>query len=98
MLKLTLKKPAYEVMITGEKKEEYRTNSKWIMSRLDRTNKEKLKLVKFTNGYKKDSPSFITDYKGWEFKNNVNETYSNGLNVQGNNLICIKLGNERWRA
>ena len=70
-LYLTLKKQAFDVMKTGEKKEEYRKESKWIMSRLNKD----YKYVKFTNGYRKESPSFIVEYKGWERVKDVERIY-----------------------
>ena len=92
MLKLTLKKLAFDLIESGEKKEEYRKESKWILSRLNRINKEELKFVEFRNGYRKTSPSFIVEYKGWEIVKDIDKTYSNGLHVHADKLICIKLG------
>ena len=37
VLRLTLKKKAFDVMVTGEKQEEFRKYSKWIESRLFNT-------------------------------------------------------------
>ena len=48
-LKLSINKKAFDVMVTGEKTEEFRDESKWIMSRL----KKDYDFVQFTNGYGK---------------------------------------------
>lgn len=85
ILHLTLSKKPFEVMVTGEKPEEFRKPSKWILSRLknkDGTDKE-YDLVKFVNGYGADKPYFITNYCGWMEKVGGDEVfhYSNGLKV-----------------
>jgi len=66
ILHLTLKRAPFEVMITGEKDLEYRTSSDWTKSRLfnkDGTER-KYDAVKFTNGYGKDKPQFVAEFKG----------------------------------
>ncbi len=95
-LYLTVHKKAFEVMVTSEKKEEYRKPSKWITSRLFDKNMQpkKYDFVKITNGYKKDSPYFIAQFHGlsnWDITTYLH--FSNGLKVQieaGD--IIIKLG------
>lgn len=95
ILKLTLNKAAFDVMVTGEKKEEYRVKSKWIMSRLWKQDKTKLPLkfyyrkhydfVEFTNGYGKARPKFTAHFI--DFLENLvpfEKTYSNGLKVKVN--------------
>ncbi len=83
ILKLTLKKPPFDVMITGEKKSEYRNTSKWMKSRL--YNKDGTKrdydLIKFTNGYGKQRPYFYAEFLDFEIVKKVNKKYSNGLKV-----------------
>ncbi|TYP71501.1 hypothetical protein [Aquimarina intermedia] len=83
-LHLTLKKRAFEVMVSGEKSTEYRTPSSWIKSRLidKEGNPKKYDNVKFVNGYGHDKPLFLADYKGFEISN-CNQTikFSNGLTV-----------------
>ncbi len=94
-LKLTLSKKPYEVMVTGEKTEEYRRASKWIESRLfdKKGNPRGYEFVQFTNGYKKDSPKFICQYKGVSLVENVQETFSNGLTLDINEpTYVIQLG------
>lgn len=83
-LHLSLKKQPFEVMVTGEKTNEYREPKQWILSRL--LNKygmpKDYDFVRLVNGYGADKPYFIAEYKGWErSKNNDLITYSNGLQV-----------------
>lgn len=103
ILYLSLSKEPFEVMVTGEKKQEFRKPTKWIMSRLyyrDGTEKH-YDVIKFTNGYGKDKPSFCCEFLGFEvmcgpvgrFK------YSNGFEVDleaGDVVIsCGKIGIRR---
>ena len=94
-LKLTLSKKPYEVMVTGEKQKEYRLVSKWMESRLfDKKGYPRhYDFIQFTNGYKKDSPKFICQYKGVSLVENVQETFSNGLTLDINEpTYVIHLG------
>lgn len=86
-LLLTLKKEPFEVMVTGEKREEFRKNSDWIRSRLfDQLGNEKeYDTIKFVNGYGNHRPYFICEYGGFmecymEVRDRI---YSNGLIVSG---------------
>jgi hypothetical protein len=98
ILKLSLNKEPFEVMITGEKKVEYRGKSNWMTSRLvdSKTNEDKVyDLVQFTNGYGKDKPYFTAVYKGYELaKEGVHKKFPNGLvvNTKGTPTYCIQLG------
>lgn len=55
-------------MVTGEKREEFRKPSKWMLSRMFNKNKDgsksfkKYDLVKFVNGYGNDKPYFIAEF------------------------------------
>jgi hypothetical protein len=86
-LHLSLTKEPFAVMITGEKKEEFRKNSDWIRSRLfDKEGNEKeYDYIKFVNGYGADKPYFICKYEGvMECYMNVAErNYTNGLSITG---------------
>ncbi|MEX0662097.1 MAG: hypothetical protein WEA58_04080 [Balneolaceae bacterium] len=67
-LHLTLSKKPFEVMVTGEKKEEFRKNSEWIRSRLfdsDRIMERVYTHIKFVNGYGSDKPYFICEFDGF---------------------------------
>ena len=81
---MILKKEPYDVMVSGEKKYEYRINTKYWTSRLfnkDGTPKQ-FKYVEFSNGYSKNRRQFLVEFKGVEIINEVDEKYSNGLKVK----------------
>ena len=84
---LTLSKQPFEVMVTGEKTEEFREGSDWIISRLmdKEWNPKEYDVIKFVNGYGGDKPYFICKYEGFvEFYMDVaTREYSNGLKVEG---------------
>jgi len=83
-LYLTLKKPQFKITLSGEKKIEYRRSSQWIVSRL--VNK-KYDLIKFVNGYGKDKPFFIVEFKGYKIiRKQEQHLFSNGL------IVEVKLG------
>lgn len=68
VLRLTLSKLPFELMVTGEKKIEYRKPSKWILSRLfekDGVTPKEYDLICFTHGYGSHRPYFICEY--WHF-------------------------------
>ena len=80
---MILKKEPYQVMVSGEKKVEYRDKTHYWTSRLfnkDGTAKE-FRYVEFSNGYRKNRPQFKVELKGVEVIDEVNEVYSNGFRV-----------------
>ena len=83
-LHLTLSKKPFEVMVTGEKTVEFRKPSKWIESRLvDKNgNWKDFDAIKFTQGYGKGKPYFISEYD-YATNESLNKKYeySNGLTV-----------------
>jgi hypothetical protein len=94
-LKLTLSKKPFEVMITGEKKVEYRNQSQWMKSRLfdKHGNPRKYSYVEFVNGYGKDRPRFTVEFKGVAVVERVYQTFSNGLTVDIKEPVyMIRLG------
>jgi len=58
MLTLPTKKKWFDMILSGEKLEEYRNDTQYYESRLDKYIGIPVK-VRFRNGYRKDSPSFI---------------------------------------
>lgn len=98
VLNLTLKKPPFDVMLTGEKKLEYREPTAWILSRLFDKNgtRKEYDAVKFVNGYGSDKPYFVVEFKGWQHVHFKSHTikYSNGfeLQIEEGYYIVIKLG------
>ena len=97
---MTLKKEPYAVMVSGEKKEEFRLKSKWVEGRLicSKTGRDKrYSRVKFVNGYGKTKPSFTVSFKGYKLEaNGVYREYSNGLvvNTRGKPTYVISLGDD----
>ncbi len=68
VLKLTLTKVWFDLMLAGIKIDEYRAPTDWIKNRLiDSKTSEKKEYthVKFTNGYGDKMPFFIAEYKGF---------------------------------
>lgn len=101
ILKLTLKKAPFDVMKTGEKKNEYRRPSKWIESRLyDKDgNPREYDAIEFINGYGATRPRFMCKYLGIGMSmQNYSLSYSNGLKVRvsdGDYIIkCGEILNE----
>ncbi len=82
---LSLGEEPFDVMVTGEKTEEFRKPSNWIKSRLFDKNGEPRDYnhVKFVNGYGHDKPQFLVDFKGFRVSQ-VKQTikFSNGLLVE----------------
>lgn len=91
ILYLSLKKQPFDVMVTGEKNKEFRSQSEWILSRL---RGKMYDYVKFVNGYGNDKPYFICEYKGWKINDtNFRGIYSNGFEVMVDvGAIIIQLG------
>lgn len=93
ILNLTLYKSAFEVMVTGEKRFEFRKPGKWINSRLFNKDgsKKGYDLIKFTNGYGNDKPYFVCKYLGFGYEYGLFK-YSNGLEIDVSNDFAIKCG------
>lgn len=62
ILHLSLKKEWFDLMVVGKKTTEYREPTDWIIKRLEKD----YDVIKFTNGYGKDRPYFICEFKGFE--------------------------------
>ena len=98
MLTLSASKEPFHLMLTGEKKYEFRKASKWIESRLYHSTTGERKHythVKFINGYGKQRPYVIFKFLGLLQIHEINEKYSTGLQIleKGGKFYCIKLGN-----
>jgi hypothetical protein len=98
-LQLTLSAAPYNVMVTGEKKVEFRDKSRWIESRLFSKSGEDKRYdrVVFANGYGRDKPRFSVSFKGYKLEpDGVHVTYSNGLVVdrRGEPTYAIFLGDD----
>ncbi len=80
VLHLTLKKKWFDMILSGEKKEEYREFKDYWLSRLTEDNSycqmgfdsgyvinaKEFDVVCFKNGYQKNAPSFVIECKGIE--------------------------------
>ena len=77
VLKLTLKKKWFDLMMSGFKKIEFRTPSEWIYSRLmdENGNAKKYDLIEFKNGYAKNAPSFYCEFLGWDIEEHPTEYF-----------------------
>jgi hypothetical protein len=62
VLRLTLKREWFDMIASGEKREEYRTPSKWILSRLEGKEYDR---IEFKNGYGSNVPTMEVEYLGW---------------------------------
>ncbi len=66
-LNLTLKKKWYDMILSGEKTEEYREIKDYWKCRLmiwPSSNFKHFDTIKFTNGYARNAPSFMIECKG----------------------------------
>ena len=95
VLLLTLKRQPYQVMVTGEKNEEYRDIKAWSNQRL--LNKDgsfrMYDYVRFALAYGADKPFFYCAYKGTKYVSNIHKKYSNGLEVNfDDKRFAIMLG------
>lgn len=80
VLKLTLKKQWFDLMITGEKDFELRNQGKWIESRLFTKEgfSREYDYVRFTNGYGSDKPFFTCKFICASLIFKMNKTFSDG--------------------
>lgn len=63
-LKLTLKRKWFDMIASGEKREEYRTPGPWILSRLEGKEYDR---IEFKNGYGANVPTMEVEYLGWKY-------------------------------
>ena len=85
---LNLHKDAFEVMVTGEKKMEYRECIPKYKGKMG----HHYLFIKFINGYHPNNPAFIVLYLGAEEQENVDVRFSNGLHVKMDRAIVFKFG------
>ena len=60
ILHMTLTKQWFDMIASGEKKEEYREIKPYWITRLNKS----YDVIKFRNGYKPDSPTMLVEFKG----------------------------------
>lgn len=87
ILHLSLKKNWFDLMVSGEKKKEFRSGGSWIRSRLYDKNDypRDYDFIKFVNGYGKDKPYFICEYIDFVecYMDVETHEYSDGSKVEG---------------
>lgn len=86
VLRLSLSKEPFEVMVTGEKAREYRRPSEWIKSRLEGRELRPdgiYDYVLFTNGYGGHRPWFVARFEAVTVcRSPQSVSFSNGLLVE----------------
>ncbi len=87
VLRLTLKRKWFDMIASGEKKEEYRQPTKWILSRL---HGKKYDRIEFKNGYGPNVPTMEVEYLSWGYSFGKREWGGGG--EQGKPLATIYLG------
>lgn len=95
ILHLTLKKKWFDMIIRGDKKEEYREIKPYWDKRL---NGKSYEIVRFRNGYAKDAPTMDVEIKGIRKDVCVPE-WSDGATglhyvIELNNILEVKNVNE----
>jgi len=85
ILRLTLKRKWFDMIASGEKREEYRTLGPWILSRLEGKEYDR---VEFKNGYGPNVPTMEIEYRGWM----VSEGLPKWGAAAGVSYCVIKLG------
>ena len=77
ILHLNLYRKYFDAILKGEKTIEYRDITPYWSKRLEGRYYD---LIKFKNGYRKDAPEMVVEYKGMDTVNYKNElTYAIGL-------------------
>lgn len=84
ILHMTLKKKWFDMILSGEKTEEYREIKPYWTKRLSK----KYDIVRFRNGYNKDSPWFEIEFKNLETGIGRND-WGSGTEP----VFILKLGN-----
>ncbi len=87
VLRLTLKRRWFDLIASGEKREEYRERGRWILSRLEG---KEYAAVEFRNGYQPDAPVVRVQYLGWSYGHGRPEW--GGPGAGGEPVVVIRLG------
>lgn len=87
ILRLTLKRKWFDMIASGEKREEYRTPGKWILSRVKG---KEYDLIEFKNGYGAIVPTMIAEYGGWAYS--FGKRQWGGGSEQGKPYATIYIG------
>lgn len=85
VLRLTLKRKWFDMIASGEKREEYREVGPWINSRI---HGKKYDVVEFKNGYGTSVPTVIVEYKGAMHGTGKSEWGA----IPGKHYLVLRLG------
>jgi hypothetical protein len=101
-LVLWLMKAPFDVMVTREKKLEFRLASEFWRKRLlkfDGTPK-KFDIIEFRNGFGEQRPKFRVKHIATHIIRSFSHTYSNGMAIdfEGQEHIALELGDIEWTA
>ena len=93
ILHLTLKKKWFDMILSGEKKEEYREVKTYWQNRLQINGYHRFEFkeydqIIFKNGYSKDARKMVVEFKGCDIGNAIHE-WSDGMKGE---VFVIKLG------
>jgi len=75
------------MIASGEKREEYRTPGKWILSRLEGREYDR---IEFKNGYGHNVPTMEVEYLGWNYSSGKRQWGGGGDG--GKPVVTIFLG------
>ena len=103
-LPMTLKKKWFDMIVSGEKKEEYRESKVYWLKRLveetmqlgysmDTMVFKKFETVTFKNGYSKNSPTVEVELKNIEYRNGFRNGVPAWGAVDGEPYFVLVLGN-----
>ena len=87
VLRLTLKRKWFDMIASGQKREEYRVPGKWILSRLEGSEYD---VIEFKNGYGPNVPTMEVEWGGWGYSFGRREWGGGG--DQGKPFVTIYLG------
>ena len=102
-LKLILKKKWFDLIASGEKKEEYRSLNWYVrivhfIGRGSLTKPNHDLFVEFRNGYRKDSPRYVCEFLGFFIRLSTDKAvHPEWGEPEGKTHYVIKLGKEvKW--
>ena len=87
----SLKSKPFAAMQGGEKMEEFRDNTVY-WRRILFGKEERYTHIEFRHGYGLHRPHFVRRLLGVGLVASVHKTYTNGLVVEGKNMIVLQLG------
>lgn len=97
ILHLTLTKKWFDMILSGEKKEEYREPKAYWNNRLFEKGllffpSKTFDIIRFRNGYQKDAPQMDVEFISTTYKSKYSDFNSYWGAIKGNDYIVIELG------